>query len=59
MTEAALELLQPADQSLNARRGLVVDHRAAPYQTPAKSTMSSIEITARHANTFSDLTKSN
>ena len=45
MTEAAFELLQPADESLNARRGRVVDHRAAQYQTPVKSTMSSIQIT--------------
>ena len=45
MAEAALELLEPADQSLNARRRRVVDHRAAPYQTMRKSTMSSIQIT--------------
>jgi hypothetical protein len=45
MAEAAFELLQPAHQSLNARRGRVVDHRAAPYQRMTKSTMSSIQIT--------------
>jgi len=45
MTEARLELLQPPDQSLNARRGRMVDHRAAQYQTLTTSTMSSIQIT--------------
>jgi len=42
MAEAGVELLQPTHQSLNARRRGVVDHRAAPYQTTTKSTMSSI-----------------
>jgi hypothetical protein len=45
MAKAALELLEPAHQSLNARRGRVVDHRVARYQTIWKSTMSSIQIT--------------
>jgi hypothetical protein len=45
MAKARLELLEPAYKPLNARRGRVVDHRAAPYQTTAKSTMSSIQIT--------------
>ena len=45
MAKAAFELLQPSDQSLNARRGRVVDHRVARYQTIGKSTMSSIQIT--------------
>ena len=45
MAEAAFELLEPAHQSLNARRRRVIDHRAAPYQTMTKSTMSSIQIT--------------
>ena len=45
MAEAALELLEPAHQALDARRRRLVDHRAAPYQTMTKSTMSSIQIT--------------
>ena len=45
MAEAGLELLEPPHESLNARRGRVVDHRTAPYQTMVKSTMSSIQIT--------------
>jgi hypothetical protein len=45
MAEAAFELLQPTYQSLHARRGRVVDHRVAPYQTMMKSAMSSIQIT--------------
>ena len=45
MPEAALELLEPAHEALDARGRRVVDHRAAPYQTMTKSTMSSIQIT--------------
>ena len=33
MAEAALELLEPAHEALDARGRRVVDHRAAPYQT--------------------------
>jgi hypothetical protein len=43
--KAALELLEPSHQPLDARRRGVVDHRAAPYQTRVKCTMSSIQIT--------------
>jgi hypothetical protein len=42
MPEAGLERLEPAHKALDARGRRVVDHRAAPYQTMAKSTMSSI-----------------
>jgi hypothetical protein len=42
MAKATFELLEPAHQSLYARRGRMVDHRVAPYQTTPKSTMSSI-----------------
>src|SRR6185295_11801707 len=59
MPKTALELLEPPHQSLDARRGRVVDHRAAPYQMSLKSTMSSIQITVRNANESVDLTKSN
>ena len=45
MPEAALELLEPAHEALDARGRRLVDHRAAPYQTLTKSTMSSIQIT--------------
>jgi hypothetical protein len=45
MPEAALELLEPAHETFDARGRRVVDHRAAPYQTLKKSTMSSIQIT--------------
>src|SRR5262249_33865016 len=37
--KAALELLQPPNQALDARGRRLVDHRAAPYQTLATSTM--------------------
>ena len=42
MPETALEALEPAHKALDARRRCMVDHRAAPYQTTVKSTMSSI-----------------
>ena len=45
MAKAALELLEPAHEALNARGRRVVDPRAAPYQTMRKSTMSSNQIT--------------
>jgi hypothetical protein len=45
MPEAALELLEPAHEALDTRGRRLVDHRAAPYQTRMKSTMSSIQIT--------------
>jgi hypothetical protein len=46
MPEAALELLEPSDEALDPRGRRLVDHRAAPYQTMRKSTMSSIQITS-------------
>jgi hypothetical protein len=45
MAEAALELLQPSNQSLHARRRSGIDQCAAGYRNRAKSTMSSKAIT--------------
>jgi hypothetical protein len=59
MAKAALELLQPAYEPLDARGRRSVDHRAAPYQTGVKSTMSSIQITRETHGNSADLTKSN
>jgi hypothetical protein len=59
MTEAALELLQPTDQSLHARRRSVIDQCATRYRKCVKSTMSSNAISAGLLSQISDLTKSN
>jgi hypothetical protein len=45
MTEAVLELIQPARQSAQHRPRLLIEQRDAAYRNPAKSTMSSIQIT--------------
>jgi len=45
MTKAALELLEPAHESLNARRCCVIDQCASAYRNRVKSTMSSNQIT--------------
>jgi hypothetical protein len=59
MAEAALELLQPSDQSLHARRRSGIDQCAAGYRKRAKGTMSSKAITGHSSNEIVDLTKSN
>jgi hypothetical protein len=59
MTEAALELLQPSNQSLHARRRSRIDQCAADYRNRAKSTMSSKPISGHSSNEIADLTKSN
>jgi hypothetical protein len=59
VAKAALELLQPSDQSLHARRRSVIDQRAAGYRNRAKSTMSSKAISRAFPNETLDLTKSN
>jgi hypothetical protein len=59
MAKAALELLQPSDQSLHARRRSGIDQCVAGYRNRAKSTMSSKPITGHPSNEIVDLTKSN
>lgn len=59
MAKAALELLQPSNQSLQARRRREIDQCAADYRIREKSTMSSNAITRDFAPEINDLTKSN
>ena len=59
MAKATLELLQPSDQSLHARRRGVIDQCATGYRNRVKSTMSSKPISRGFLSEISDLTKSN
>jgi hypothetical protein len=59
MAKAALELLQPSDQSLHARRRSGIDQCASRYPNREKSTMSSKAISADLPSETLDLTKSN
>ena len=56
MTEAVLELIQPARQATQQRPRVPIEHRAAAYRNRANSTMSSIVITRQIRNVSDDLT---
>src|SRR3989442_1210429 len=55
MAKAALELLEPSHESLNARGRCVIDQCASAYRNRVKSTMSSNQITRENSTKRSDL----
>ena len=58
MAEAALKRLEPANQSLDARRRCAIDHRAPAYRIHASGTRPSPIIAKTFRNKSPDLTKS-